>query len=503
MAGRYRSEIRDSVIRDLIDKVKKQNFGSYLRRVRLTKVRAFRNEEVAFDFPVTALVGTNGGGKSTILGAAAIAFANKSIKPALFFPKSSVGDDSMADWSIGFDIVDKKTNATHLIQRSARFKNLKWARDDLVERPVIYFGIQRTVPAGERREFKRFATNRFKYNGTLQALGDAVREQVTRVLGKDMTHFNSADVSSSRRLYVGGDGEITYSEFHFGAGESSIIRMVGEMEAAPENSLVLIEELENGLHPVAVRRMVEYLIDIAERKSIQSIFTTHSEDALAPLPPEAIWSSIDGRVQQGRISIEALRAISGRIDERIAVFVEDAFAKEWVESMIRAEMPGRIDEVGVYAVSGGERAAKTHLSHRANPAVNDKIKCVCVVDGDSAVKSDEANGITRLPGAAPETCVFNHVRKHINALGMRLAVGMHLAPEKEADVKRVVEDVSNTNRDPHLLFNQVGQKSGMVSESVTRSAFIALWNADHPVEVRRIAEFVRQALDDDGPKSGS
>ena len=68
-------------------------------------------------------------------------------------------------------------------------------------------------------------------------------------------------------------------------------------ESAPQNSIILIEEIENGLHPVAVRRMVEYLVDVADRKSIQSIFTTHSEDAILPLPSEAIWSSIDGKAR--------------------------------------------------------------------------------------------------------------------------------------------------------------------------------------------------------------
>jgi hypothetical protein len=156
MPQRYKSEIRDGAIRDLISKVKKQDFKSYLRKIRLDKVRAFAGQAVDLDFPVTALIGTNGGGKSTILGAAAIAY--KGIRPALFFPKSSIGDDSMSNWIIGYDIIDKHLNPTQPVPRRARFKNSKWARDDLIEREVLYFGIIRTVPAGERREFKRLAT---------------------------------------------------------------------------------------------------------------------------------------------------------------------------------------------------------------------------------------------------------------------------------------------------------------------------------------------------------
>jgi AAA15 family ATPase/GTPase len=325
MAG-FRSEIRDSSIRDLALKVKTGDYGAYLRRIRLEKVRAFSNESVDLDFPVTALIGTNGGGKSTILGAAAIAY--KSIRPALFFPKSSLGDQTMRDWGMAYELIDKAQNPTQSFQRKARFKNAKWARDDLIDRHVLYFGINRTVPAGERREFKKLATINYKYAGALNAVDKAVSDQVARILGKDVSKFQLAQISSLQTFYSGGDGQISYSEFHFGAGESSVIRMVSQIEAAPKNTLVLIEEIENGLHPVATRGMVEYLIDVARRKSIQAIFTTHSEDALDPLPDEAIWSSIDGKARQGRVSIEALRAITGRIDERMAIFVEDNFAKD-------------------------------------------------------------------------------------------------------------------------------------------------------------------------------
>ena len=96
MAQRYQSEIRDSTVRDLLAKVKASNFSSYLRKMKLTKIRAFEGEVVDFDFPVTALIAANGGGKSSILGAAALAYKNKNTRPAIFFPKSSLGDDTMA-----------------------------------------------------------------------------------------------------------------------------------------------------------------------------------------------------------------------------------------------------------------------------------------------------------------------------------------------------------------------------------------------------------------------
>ena len=496
MSDRYQSEIRDSQIRDLATKVREQNFGSYLKTIRLNKVRAFNGEVVDFAFPVTAVIGTNGGGKSTILGASAIAY--KSIRPALFFPKSSIGDNSMENWNIGYDLIDKTKNPRQIIPRSARFKRSKWVRDDLIERPVLYFGINRTVPAGERREFKKLATVNYAFSGIRSALRAEIQGQAEKILGKDVSKFEIAAISPKQSFYVGGDGTLSYSEFHFGAGESSILRMVGEVELAKTNTLVLIEEIENGLHPVAARRMVEYLLDVAGRKSIQAIFTTHSEDALLPLPSEAIWSSIDGRVRHGRVSIEALRAITGRVDQRIAIFVEDAFARDWVAAIIRTEMPSRVEEIGVYPVSGDGQAHSVHDGHRKNPALVGKLKSLCVLDGDSSKDEDIKSGVLKLPGAKPENVIFNYVRSNLSSLSMKVTVALHVSAEREAHVKGAIEEVSRTNRDPHLLFNQVGQKAWFTPQEIVSSAFITQWIDGNREEVKRIADFIKANLDSGG-----
>jgi predicted ATPase len=82
----YKSEIRDSQIKSLLDKVQKRNYDKYLYKINLQRVRGFSDQIVTFDFPVTALIAPNGGGKSTILGAAYIAY--KESPPRRFFSRS-------------------------------------------------------------------------------------------------------------------------------------------------------------------------------------------------------------------------------------------------------------------------------------------------------------------------------------------------------------------------------------------------------------------------------
>lgn len=201
----------------------------------------------------------------------------------------------MSEWEIELEITDKKTVPDRNITRTAKFKQSKWRRDSFPERDVVYIEIQRTVPAGELSKFKQFlAGNRDDFN-ELPLNADTIK-YATAVLDKDITNYKAIIKRSdpSTKMYVGiANNATSYSQFHFGAGEASIIETIDRIENSKDHSLVLIEELENGLHPVAVRLFVHYLQNVSKRKKLQIVFTTHSQDAVNELSPEAVWASIN------------------------------------------------------------------------------------------------------------------------------------------------------------------------------------------------------------------
>lgn len=465
------SEIRESTKTELLSKVRNQSYGKYLYKANILKIRGFVDESITFEFPVTALIGPNGSGKSSALGVAGCAY--KSIKPGVFFPKSTVGDETMSGWKIEYELVDKRINTKQLTKRSCNFRQAKWVRSDVSDRDVLFFGIERTVPAGEKTKYRNLMRSTYVHRRPLEQIDIEVARQVEHILGKSVSEYQVTAFGSDDKFLVGRSGNNRYSEFHFGAGESSIIRMVSKIEQAPENSLILIEEIENGLHPIATRRMVEYLIDVASRKSIQTVFSTHSDYALAPLPNEAIWASISGKLRQGKLSVEALRAVSGRVDKKLAIFVEDDFAKAWVDAILREHLGLRYEQVEVHAVHGDGNAIKTHKGHAENPSIT--FKSFCVIDGDSREKDDVDIGVIRLPGGQPEMEVFDSVKSKLESNIAVLTVSCQRAPEAQADVRAAIDKVSHTNRDPHLIFSQLGIEIGFVAEAIVRGAFFALW----------------------------
>lgn len=483
----FKSEVRDFVINGLLEKAAARNYGQYLPKLTLKKVRGFIDQPVAFDFPVTAIIGPNGGGKTTVLGAAACAY--KDISPRRFFAKSGSFDESMQDWSIEYEVIDRNLNPRDSVRRTASFKNRRWKREAL-GRKVLFFGVLRTVPVNDRKELSKCASSGFKVSAErITQFPEAVRIAVSRILGKDVTGYRSMKVQDdgSILLLTGMTRQgAVYSEFHFGAGESSIIRMIAEIETADDQALILIEEIENGLHPVATIRLVEYLIDAAVRKRVQVIFTTHSNEALLPLPSKAIWVATEDRLFQGKLDVGSLRAITGQIAKQAVVFVEDALAKVWVEAAIRQRALDLIDHLEVHSMEGDGIAVATHRYHNANPAIT--VPSVCIIDGDSRQQEGEASRIFRLPGQMPETYIFDSVMGVWDEFGGKLSVALLREFNQAESVRQLCVNVRRDNMDPHLLFSQIGEKLGLLPEPTVRMAFCSIWTQAFPQEADRILE---------------
>ncbi|WP_399696555.1 ATP-dependent nuclease [Xenophilus sp.] len=489
----YQSEIRPSQIQALLDKAQSKKYAKYLAKIYIEKARAFDKKTITFDFPVTALVGPNGGGKTTLLGAAACVYA--SVKPSLFFAKSGKFDASMKNWRFEYEVIDRSMRQADSVRRSVKFKNLKWSREGL-SREVVHIGVSRTVPLTERNDMKRYTGGRFDVpDEQIEMLTPAAVSAVKKILDKDFSKFKNVIVHlKDRTTIIAGQtakGE-AYSEFHFGAGESSIIRIVQQLENVPENSLVLIEEIENGLHPLATMRLVEYLIELAERRKLQAIFTTHSNDALVPLPDKAIWASINGNLYQGKLDIASLRAIGGQVSSQLTIFVEDKFAKAWVEESLRNTSNIALDAIEVHALEGDGTAMRIHLDHNMDPSV--KFPSICVLDGDSAQKDDPKKLVFRLPGDMPESYLFDKVVATLDRSSGELAVAMLRPFDEENKVRAVVESVGNTNRNPHLLFSQVGKQLNLTPEHRVRDAFLSIWARYYPDEVLAIFEPFKDRL---------
>lgn len=481
-------DVRKSDIEALTEKVKKQSYKRYLPKLKIVKARSFQNQEISFDFPVTAVIGTNGGGKSTVLGAAALAY--KASKPGDFFPKSNVGDVSMSNWRIEYDIIDRDQKNDTLLNRNARFVAQKWRREELAEREVVYIPIQRTVPANEQGKFKKFIGMDQKTDVKVEELPDPVVRIIARILGKDASKYRKIFVIGDEASYLLASAGDTndYSQFHFGAGEASIIDMVSRIEESEDNSLILIEEIENGLHPLATEKMVEYLIDVAKRKKSQVIFTSHSEYALNVLPPQAIWACIDGRAYQGKLSIESLRALTGKVDKDYAIFVEDDFAKDLVTEIMRQYSPKVLQAAEVHKAGGYPYVVEVLNHHNKNPSI--ATKAIAVIDGDNPPLPSQNDDVFVLPDGSPESVVFGYIYEKRSEIAALIQQRCQCPTVVQDSIVKAVEKVYADTTDPHLYFSKLGNELGFISELIVRRALCSIFAEKNGPELATLVDGV-------------
>lgn len=483
--------IRDSEINGLLQRVRDRKYKQYLSSLTIKKLRGFQDIDVSFDFPVTALIGPNGGGKTTVLGAAAIAY--EEIRPRRFFAKSGEYDESMKDWSIEYNVIDQSLQKASVLRRTATFKAKKWDRKAL-PRPTKVFGVERTVPANEKTNLQRCQSNSFSVpNTSILNFTSSISEAASRILGKDVSGFKSMKIDRAGRIQLltgeTGSGDV-YSEFHFGAGESSVLRMIAEIETVDDYALILIEEIENGLHPVATQKLVEYLISVAQKKNHQIIFTTHSDRAINVLPNQAVWTATQTEIVQGKIPIDSLRAITGQIESEAVAFVEDRFAERWLQSILRQQDVELLDRVEVHALTGDGAAVKMTESHNKNPTI--KTNAVAVLDGDASHDEDISASILKLPGGSPEATVFDQVLEKWREIGGRVAVAMSKRFEDEERIRDLCVSVRRDCLDHHLLFASLGRSAGLVPEITVAEAFTNQWAQAYETESREIAAKIRE-----------
>lgn len=92
-----------------------------------------------------------------------------------------------------------------------------------------------------------------------------------------------------------------YSEAFAGSGEIAAVRVVVEILKAEDFSLILLDEPETSLHPGAQRALLRFLLEQIKLKKHQVVISTHSIDFLRGLPHEAIKVFEDNGANQARV----------------------------------------------------------------------------------------------------------------------------------------------------------------------------------------------------------
>ena len=430
--------ILDASLRKTWDslRARKQVQNDFLDEVRLKGLRGIRNLRVAFDYPVSVVAGPNGCGKSTVLFACAAAYAPRgrsarAYTPAALFPGFSGGGGAG-----GF--VDEAGGTAlefYYLAGGARYsmvwrKGRSWSRS---------FMGRKDVRQPERALYLRTLanlTNPSEVRGLLQlGRGTFDAEEITsdlllfarRILPQKYRGVSLLRGRNRDILFAGLDhhNAVGYSEFHMSAGERAILRMSKDISSLTR-ALILIDEIEAGLHPWTQQQLMLELQRIALRNDLQVVVTTHSAVVLDSVPPE-------GRIflERDATTLDVTRqpawrdifqkALYGQSTDRLSILCEDEVAEGVILGVLDVlnYWNGTRHDDFVVGRDTGSDEFRGHI--HAFGKFGKLAGFVFVLDGDAADKAPamiEAAGRYGhkldplfLPGrSSPEAWIWNAVR---------------------------------------------------------------------------------------------
>lgn len=376
---------------------------SLLRSITLKtgNMRGLSAFHIDFEYPITAIAGRNGSGKSTILALSSCAYHNKS--SGFKLPNRKLTYYTFADFFVqhtedippqGIEIwygiaynnwkkTERLPDGIGIGYQTRRKKRAgKW--NDYagrLRRDVVFLGIERIVPHNEKSQSK-------SYSRSFLHSGDAgwevkVKNAVGRVLGKKYDDFKYVSHSKYRLPIVSVNGN-KYSGFNMGAGENALFEVFSVMHSVSEGALVVIDEIELGLHSEAQKKFIRELKELCKERSLQIICTTHSRDIFSQLPDDAriFIENTNGKsvVTPGISPDYAFSKLSAENSQELSVLVEDQVAK----SILLAVLPSSIRARISLEVIGSASALSRQLSASYNR--ENKAPLLLVFDADQKTK---------------------------------------------------------------------------------------------------------------------
>ncbi|HAD81315.1 MAG: hypothetical protein A2509_11915 [Candidatus Edwardsbacteria bacterium RIFOXYD12_FULL_50_11] len=426
--------------------------------IHIDKLKSIVNlPEMSFDGKyITGIFGVNCSGKSTILHDLACCYnpqkeEQQNYKFSNFFLPTS---DSKWDGSkftikhsyrIGADAYDNK-----LFEFSKSNDRWKPKYSKRIKRYVDYIGIKTCVPRIEE-ERQRTLIN-YQTNPLTSELHTTVKRKASYVLNRVYTEYNLLNSTLRGTTYTGvAHNRLRYSALSMGAGEQRIFKILEQIYKAPKYSLILIDEIDLLMHNDALNRLIEVLSERAIDKNIQIIFTSHRETSLDLsnyINIRHIHTIGESTLCFNNTKPDAIHRLTGRIEKRLEIFVEDEFARSIVEK-IAMDM-GLLKYLSIKEYG----AAINCFTVVAGLLLNsDNIdNTLFVLDGDRYVSSSEKSEfINKLITGSDETA--NRLRA--KALTHITEVILPAATSPEQHVYNILKSLQNTENEFVSLANNI------------------------------------------------
>lgn len=450
--------------------------------------RKLKNIKIDFASRITLVSGHNGIGKSTILGliANSSGLTKQTKAPKSYFDKtfqanlseiifidyegefqSAQESDLMPRPIICYEINSKEVfkkrcalsdrsdqERARIVPRNNHPSSKKFTSADRtieigeaskVPLPTLYLGMTRILPLGEAEEGAG-------YNEILKAMPDEDRQLIADFMNAVILGVDAKTSAVTSNRIKGTSKFSSHPKYDYDAkcvslGQDSlgsIAAAIASFQMLARNwtnypgGLLIIDELDAGFHPHAIKRLIDRLELEAERLDLQIIATTHSTKLI-----EAVHSKTSARSSKNSViyltdtqaphllESATLQNILDEMDlnpplmelpqkrPTLRVYLEDKEASEIFNTIVSGSMKRRIgisSGVSIKAIAMG--VGCDSLANLTSIDPHFKLS-LFVLDADADIKPQHLRhgNIVKLPGesgASPERTLFAFISSLIN-----------------------------------------------------------------------------------------
>lgn len=471
---------RDKVNRyvELDETYKQTAYPDFVKSIHIDVFRHLKDLDLEFTSPITVLTGSNRTGKSSILLCLGCSHFNFMARNSISgkFERTRWGDMmrftshdiQTEDWIYSIKCRENG-NDTPPYTGKRKHTTKKWSGcakkegqigtpgPNIYESPngrfVYLLDLERIIPGRH-------------HSSTIYT---KVRRARVRKINKLVNAYLSYILENKyNTMELGGIGEkiiyayksrFNYSSFNTASGEDVLTRMLIDIVEAKDRSLVLIEEIEIGLHPLIQHRLMDILYAESVRSQKQFIVTTHSATVLSAVLPSSrilLRRKNDDSIEvKNHVSINcALSSMDDTNYPLLSVYVEDETSQRLVQEGLKIAMVTRpeIRKLVNIVCVGTADVTYAYYKKRELTDSQDRLKrgSACVLDGDK--RNEIQNGVLAFPS---EPKLFFH---HSNEAPERMLLREFLVHHPNGRLQHHADDGN-----AHNLMQKIVDESFAVS----------------------------------------
>ena len=333
-----------------------------LRSVFFKNLKGLKDAQFVFEKPLTAIMGVNGSGKTTVIHALACAYQppeggkGENHRFSDFFVPNT---DALWQGSEFYVVNEKIERDRTTILPSRKYGKAfdRWSPryGDRPKRNIYYIGIDSCLPEIEKSNTQ----NRIIYSSRRKEdrLSQKVIRDAAAILNKNYQSLMENTFQNKHFNGVELDSGLKYSSLSMGTGEQRTIKILEKILNGEPYSLILIDEIDLLLHVSSLKRLIRRLDEISRDKHLQIVFTTHALEMVDLTQYVGIQyinnislsegqETLEKTIVYNTINSDLVYSLTGSCERPLKLYVEDELAKAIVKKVLRTlNISGKADVI--------------------------------------------------------------------------------------------------------------------------------------------------------------